>query len=743
MQRELRVIKQLFFKKGRLTGLTIIILAAVLLEGISGVQYFLTRRHMENELEKRAESELTLKAILIKSNLNSAEALMRNCLWKIEAHLDQPDSVYTTMDRFVRLNPKMRGAGVCFVPYYYPQKGRLFEVYARRTPSGEVETEQIGSSTHDYSQYDFYQQAHNPEAGIWVEPYYDREGARALVTTFFQSVRDLQGRSVGFAGVDIDVEWLSDTIDNRHIYPSSFILVLTEANKLVIRPDTARISAATQQYVYSLITDSTVARHQSNSGRSTVIHFDNDKRDGTIFYANMRGKPHWLMAVVCYDDEVYAPLSRLRLWLLGLMLVAFTILLYVVWRFARGEKTMEDTNRLLKKKTQEQERIGAELHVANGIQQALLPLAEPSLQGVSEAEVEGRLIPAKAVGGDLYNVFVRNGKLFFCIGDVSGKGVPAALIMAVTQTLFYHVASREDNPARIMEHMNETACRNNPQNIFVTLFIGVLDLPTGHLRYCNAGHEVPFMLANGKKSLVDCVPNIPTGLFGDFKYQLQETTMQPGSTLFLYTDGLTEGRNAKHGFFGYERLEALMSHCAGMSPKEIVDAAIAEAEQFAGATEQSDDLTLLAIRYTPPENTLVLDEQVTLHNDVKEVSRLSTFIKDVMMRLGIGKPLAPKLRLALEEAVVNVMEYAYPKGIQGDVDIRATYDGERLRLIISDSGVAFNPTETASADTTLSAEERPVGGLGILLMRELMDFINYERIDGRNILTLTKRISDK
>jgi sigma-B regulation protein RsbU (phosphoserine phosphatase) len=236
------------------------------------------------------------------------------------------------------------------------------------------------------------------------------------------------------------------------------------------------------------------------------------------------------------------------------------------------------------------------------------------------------------------------------------------------------------------------------------------------------------------------VANLPIGLFSDFKYQMQKTKMQPGSTLFIYTDGLTEARNAKHGLFGYERVEVLMSHCADMSPKELVDTVIAEVEQFAGDTEQSDDLTLLAIRYTPPENTLVLDEQVTLHNDVKEVSRLSTFIKDVMTRLGIGKPLAPKLRLALEEAVVNVMEYAYPRGEKGNIDIRATYDGEHLRLIISDNGIAFNPTKTASVDTTLTAEERPVGGLGILLMRELMDSVNYERIDGCNILTLTKRI---
>ena len=721
-------------------GLFIIILAALLLEGISGMQYLLTRHQMEDELEKCAESELMLKAILIKNYFNSTEDLLRNCMWQINAQLDQPDSAFTTMERFVRLNPNLKSAGVGFVPYYYPQKGRLFEVYARRTPSGEVETEQIADSTHDYTKYNFYQQALNAKNGIWVEPYYDKKGARARVTSYIQSVRDRQGRSVGIAAIDVNLIWLSDTIEKRHIYPSSFILVLTEAEKIIIHPDTARVAEDTQQYIYHLINDSTVARHKSHSGLSTMIRFDSGEREGTIFYAHMRGKPHWLLAVVCYDDEVYAPLLRLRLRLLGLMLVAFTILLYVVWRFVRGEQIMVLTNRQLEEKTQEQERMNTELHIANRIQQALLPQAEPSLQDANDVEVEGRLIPAKAVGGDLYNAFVRNGKLFFCIGDVSGKGVPAALIMAVTQTLFTHIASRGDNPARIMEHINERVSSNNPQNIFVTLFIGVLDLPTGQLRYCNAGHDVPYILANGNKSFVDCVANLPIGLFSDFKYEMQKTKMQPGSTLFLYTDGLTEAHNAKHELYGYERVDALMSHCADMSPKEIVDAAIAGVEQFVGDTEQSDDLTLLAIRYTPPENVLIFDEQLTLHNDVKEVLRLSTFIKDVMTRLGIGKPLAPKLRLALEEAVVNVMEYAYPRGEKGNVDIRATYDGEHLQFIISDNGIAFNPTKTASVDTTLTAEERPVGGLGILLMRELMDSVNYERIDGRNILTLTKRI---
>ena len=342
-------------------------------------------------------------------------------------------------------------------------------------------------------------------------------------------------------------------------------------------------------------------------------------------------------------------------------------------------------------------------------------------------------------------MFERDGKLFFCIGDVSGKGVPAAIIMAITQALFRNIASHSHHPAHIMEQMNEASCRNNKENIFVTLFVGVLDLPTGRLRYCNAGHEIPIITSTITKTItsslpLDAKPNLPIGLFNDFKYEKQETTMQPGDTLFLYTDGLTEARNIRRELFGRERVMRLMETCDTTDAKAFVDNIVMKVQRFADGAEQSDDLTLLAIRYTPKEEKLILNESLTLHNDVKEVTTLSAFIKEVLARLEIGKPLAPKLRLALEEAVVNVMEYAYPTGTKGEVGIRVTSDGQQLRFIITDSGISFNPTEVATVDTTLSAEERPVGGLGILLVRELMDSINYERTNGKNVLTLLKNV---
>ncbi len=558
----------------------------------------------------------------------------------------------------------------------------------------------ISGPEHDYLQADFYQKALVADEGIWIDPYTDNEGAKGRVTSFFMPVRGqgskiadetsalpadetsaLPGQRVaGVAGVDVWIEWLRDTIDGRHIYPSSFVLLLTEDGNPIIQPEEDRVGKGTVEHVIALINDSTVSRKKSSSGRSDLITFDTENRKGRVIFANMKGKPHWQLAIVCYDDEVFGTLNQLRLKMLLFMLLAFGILLGVISIFRHKDEK-------LRKKEQEQEYINKELQIACDVQQSLLPQDKEGLKSDS-VKVEGGLIPAKAVGGDLYNAFIRDGKLFFCIGDVTGKGIRAAIIMAITQTLFRNIASRESNRARIMSELNQASCRNNKSNIFITLFIGVLDLPTGRLRYCNAWHEVPIIL---RSKVAD------------------ETSALPGQT----------------------------------APKVLVEDTIAQCKKFVGNTEQSDDLTLLAICYTPREVQYVLDETLTLPNDVKEVATLRTFVKDVMTRLDIVKPLSSSLRLALEEAVVNVMEYAYPAGTKGDVIIRVTSDGERLRFIITDSGVSFDPTEASKADTTLSAEERPVGGLGMLLVRELMDSINYERIDGKNILRMTKTIDNK
>lgn len=729
-------LRNFFMSLRKRKGLLIVIIAVLLLELLSAAQYYFTHHLMEDELEKYAEMELTTEAIITKRIVEDSEHTLKSHIMEIKYNLSTPDSLFNIVAQIAKYSPYLRGCGISFNPGYYKDKGKLFEPYAVRTDTGIVRL-QIAGEKFDYTKDGFYKDIQEKKANSWVGPYDDIYLKMKLVS-YAVPIYEFTGDTVAVFGVDIDTKSLGDTLNYRHIYPSSFDLLLTEEGELIAGPGDSTLRKEVE-FVTSLINDSTIERRPSSKGRSTIIDFNTRKRNGSIFYANMKGIPHWQIAVVCYDDEVYGALLKLRYRLLLLSLLAFGILLYLVHRFAKDEQK-------LRSQALEQERIAGELHIASNIQQALLPIEEVSMKDIDDVQVEGRLIPAKAVGGDLYNAFARDGKFFFCIGDVSGKGIPSALIMAIMQALFRNIASREDNPAHIMKRLNDTACRNNKSNIFVTLFIGVLDLPTGHLHYCNAGHELPLIIQSGMEGkeskmkevlFIEAKPNLPIGLFENFDYEMQTMQMQPGSMLFLYTDGLTEARNAKGKFFGRERILQMIKESETTRPKRMVETAIEWWHNFIGETEQSDDLTLLALTYMPLQEQSIMGEGITLKNDVKEVEALGSFVKQVAEILSLGKTLTGKMRLAVEETVVNVMEYAYPQGTMGEVNIRATSNGHRLKFIISDSGTPFNPTKVTAADTTLSAEERPIGGLGILLVRELMDSINYERINGKNVLTLS------
>ena len=731
--------KRGFLMAAKRRRLLLIITAAVLIELLSGMQYYATHHLFEEQLEKRAESELTMKAILVRSTLNAAEDMLRDHVWDIERQLHHPDSVKLAVKRLVAENRYVCGGFMAFVPHFFPQKGRLYEPYAHKE-GVEINNEQIASEQHDYTERDFYKKVMATRKNLWIDPYMDKEGAQTLITSYVVPIHDNNGEMAGVAGIDVSVDWLSDTINYRHVYPSSFVLLLTEDGKPVAMPSDSVDGKEFSRRMVNLINDSTKTRSLSKSGRSTVVRFKDEGERGTIFYANMKGVPHWQIAVVCYDSEVYGDLIHLRLLMLLMMLLAFGGLLYMVWRFARSEKQ-------LAMQMEEQRRMDHELSIANTIQQTLLPGNESLPANTRDIRIKGTLIPAKAVGGDLFNAFIRDDKLFFCIGDVSGKGVPSALIMAITQAVFRNIASRENNPEHIMTQLNEMSCRNNKENIFVTLFVGVLDLPTGHLRYCNAGHERPVLIRpqnDGEGTgatecvVMDIIPNLPIGLFNDFPYKMQKMQLKKGETLFLYTDGLTEARNEKGELMGVERVLAMLTQAATADPEKLMETTLAKVKAFTGEAEQTDDLTVLTFCYTPMEDSNILDEDLVLQNDVKQVEQLNALVKQVTERLGIKKQLALKLRLAVEEAVVNVMEYAYPAGTTGDIHIHITSNGRRLKFVITDSGVSFNPTEASTADTSLTAEERPVGGLGIFLVRNLMDSINYERIDGKNVLTLRK-----
>jgi sigma-B regulation protein RsbU (phosphoserine phosphatase) len=283
-----------------------------------------------------------------------------------------------------------------------------------------------------------------------------------------------------------------------------------------------------------------------------------------------------------------------------------------------------------------------------------------------------------------------------------------------------------------MMRLNEALTEQNDQNMFVTLFLGVLDLTTGKLNYCNAGHNAPIL----HQRFMDVKHNLPLGVQRDFAYEAQQIQMHYNDALFLYTDGLTEAENGKHEQYGEQQMLDKIIALVDSRPREVVEQMYADVKRFVDGAQQSDDLTMLAIRYHRPENAYILDESIVLNSDLKEIRDLNNFIKKVCGALSLDEKMTRKIRLAVEEAVVNVMEYAYLEGKKGDVIVAAKADSNRLKIIITDQGKPFDPTQKEKADVSLTAEERPIGGLGLLLVRELMDSINYEREGNSNVLTL-------
>lgn len=712
------------------TGLAIIILAVLLLESLSAAQYYLTRELMEDELEKRAETELTTKAILTKGIIDDSEHSLKSHIMEIKRNLDKPEMMGNIMAWALKYSPHVMGCGIAFEPGYYHKKDSLFEPYALKTDTG-IRCMQIAGADFDYTKVGFFRYIKKSKTNNWVGPYDDAYLKLKLIT-YAVPIYEFSGDTVAVYGIDINCDTLGTKLNKNNIYPSSFDFLLSEQGELIAGPTDPKMKRKVDNAI-RIINDSTILKHGIKDGciHITYYHDDVEGQDLTLFLSQMRDAPHWRIAVVCYDDEVYAPLKKLHYRLLLISLFAFGIMLFIIWIFARNEGK-------LKQKTIQEQRMAGELRVANLIQQSMLPR---QYYQQDEVKVYGSLVPAREVGGDLFDYFICDEKLFFCIGDVSGKGASSAMLMGVTHSMFRAFSAHEKNPSRIMQSINEASCKNNEANMFVTLFIGILDLPTGRLRYCDAGHDAPIILPNMNPIPVD--PHLPIGVFEDVKYKVQELMLEPESTIFLYTDGLTEAKNNARKMFGLESVKDILAKYADKQPKEIIEIVSQEVNRYVGDAEQSDDLTMLAIRYTPKQFESMFSETLVIKNDIHEVAGLNTFQKSVYAKLGIEKSMVRKLQLAVEEAVVNVIDYAYPIDTEGDIEVRMMSDGQNLKIVIIDSGVFFDPTTKEKADTTLSAQERQIGGLGLLLVRELMDTINYEREEGKNILTLIKKYNNE
>lgn len=625
----------------------------------------------------------------------------------------------------------------------------------------------------------------------YSHPLYDEEGKMYAIVTADISLRWLR-RFVRESDVDFNARMLgmdenkeNIKIDSEFFATHAYSFIIGKSGTYIVHPLHERILNDTY-FKYSAQTkddkiDDQIGRNMV-AGRSGMNEITRDGIRLMIGYAPIE-RTGWSMATVIPKRPLFSKVQRFSYSVIAMMLIGVLLLFSVCHRLmkritkplrlfassadeiARGNmkaslpdiKTKDEMKRLhdsfglmqtslieqmeeLKEVNAQKGRIEGELKVARDIQMSMLPKKYPPYPERDDIDIYGTLTPAKAVGGDLFDFFIRDEKLFFCIGDVSGKGVPASLVMVVILSQFHSISAHEAMPDRIVSMINDTMAENNDSNMFVTFFVGVLDLPTGRLRYCNAGHDRPILIGSGVGQL-PCDSNIPVGVMAGWKYSMQQTLIDPQTTLFLYTDGLIEAERINHEQFGEDRLleEAkALYDSKSFSPVNLMQRMTDAVHAFVGDAEQSDDLTMLAIQYTKYHLEVKLQKSIILPNNIDKVSELATFVDEICESLDFDPVTAMQMNLAIEEAVVNVMSYAYPQGTKGYVNIEAQADEARLKFVITDTGVPFDPTTRAEVDTTLSTEERGIGGLGIHLVRTIMDSINYERVDGKNILTLRK-----
>jgi len=383
------------------------------------------------------------------------------------------------------------------------------------------------------------------------------------------------------------------------------------------------------------------------------------------------------------------------------------------------------------------ERMESELSIARNIQMSMVPHTFPERE---DLDMYAMMTPAKEVGGDLYSYLIQGDILYFCVGDVSGKGVPASLFMAQTTRLFHTLASQGMAPAEICTHMNDELTEDNEQCMFVTIFICKLNIRLHSFEYCNAGHNPPVIgNADGQFSFLEMNSNACIGLWPGMKFVGESIDYFKDRMLLIYTDGLNEAENSQQEQFGEERILELLKQTQSASARQVVETLAEAVSQHRNGAEPNDDLTMMCVSMKKQQ---VIRKEIKLRNQVEELERVLQFIEEIGDDLGLDMELVMNLKLVMEEMVSNVIFYAYPKGTEGTIELSVDGDEKELTFLLSDQGYEFDPTLKADPDLDVNPAERRLGDMGIFIVKNIMDSVTYQRLEGKNLLTMKKNIGN-
>jgi sigma-B regulation protein RsbU (phosphoserine phosphatase) len=384
-------------------------------------------------------------------------------------------------------------------------------------------------------------------------------------------------------------------------------------------------------------------------------------------------------------------------------------------------------------------RIDKELEYAKQIQLSALPTNFPENE---DFEIYAQMIAAKEVGGDFYDFYkLSDTTVAFLAADVSGKGIPAAMFMMTAKTIIKDLAESGMPVNDIFTRANEKLCENNESGMFVTAWMGILDLTTGQMQFANAGHNPPLLKRAGGdfEYLKTRAGFVLAGMEG-VRYRVGELTMYPGDRIFMYTDGVPEATNAENKLYGEDRLLSFMNQNASAQATEFLPALKANIDTFVGEAPQFDDITMLMFDYKPNQGGVHMMTQ-TFPAKIEVLSDVLGFVDQTLERCECPMKIQTAICVAIEEVFVNVAHYAYGEG-EGDMTLGIGFDAESREITfrMTDKGTPFDPLQKPDPDITLSAEDREIGGLGIFITKKTMDTVSYAYENGENILTMIKKI---
>ncbi len=544
------------------------------------------------------------------------------------------------LKKSLKRNNDVFGMAVAFEPFVLDKNTKLFCPYVFRDNSA-IKLTYLDSKEYNYPEKDWYKVAKINKKAVWSEPYFDEGGGNILMSTYSYPLFDEQGNFKGVITADVSLEDLRKLVKGIKVLKSGYAFLASSKGIIMASPNNdffmkkSLLDIANDKNSLSLknaVTDI----YKKDYGDSL---FSLNGKNFLLYHKRIKSNG-WYIGVVFPQQELMAPIRELNRILFAICMVGTVLILLFITLISRKitggmksltkaatliasgnfDKEMPNYNsndelgvlassfekmRLslieymenLKKTESLKQKIESELMIAKDIQMSILPKIFPPFPERDEIDIYAHMTPAREVGGDFYDFyFVGENQLCFLVGDVSDKGVPASLFMAVSKTLIKAVAGTGLAPGEILEKVNKDLCDGNDNCMFVTVFIGFLNLKTGELQYSNAGHNPPVYKSNDKCDFIKDKPSPPLGAFEEANYKTYSKTLMQNDALFLYTDGVTEAMNENSTLYGEQRLLDTLKNCNSNSYEAIKNITIS-IENFVNDAPQSDDITMLYLQW--------------------------------------------------------------------------------------------------------------------------------------------------